>query len=158
MEWLVNNPTCPFCRLDMEGVIWRNERTALLNALEATIQLHDQTHNEGRGARRLRDFILRVTTDEEIPYEPICMTIRFLSREPGLMTNDHLRATVEWWKGKAETELFTEGMLCGFPSLTAALLDDIESHVDESPNDVAASPGRGRGRSLKSWLWRWTRP
>lgn len=152
MEWLVHNPTCPFCRFDIEGVVWRYERTALLNSLEAIIQLRDQNHQVGRGARRLRDFILRVTTDEEMPCEPICMTIRNLARGPGLMTNDYLRGILEWWNWKARTGHFTEGVLCEFPLLVAALGNDIEIHVVESPNDGAGSRYRGRGLGLRSVL------
>ena len=158
VEWLVENPTCPFCRFDLEPYVWRHERTATLNDLEGIIQLYDEDDKEGRGARRLRSFILRVTTEEEMPCEPICMTVRNLRSDPRLMTNEYLRKILSWWNMKAQTEDFTEGMLCGFPWLVAALLEDIGIHHDQSPRHIAASGGRGREFSLRSLLWRWTRP
>ena len=158
MEWLVDNPTCPFCRFDMEPTVWRNERTAILNALQTTIQLHDNTHQAGRGARRLRDFILRVTKEEEMPCEPICIAIRHLSREPGFMTNEYLKKILEWWKRQVKSGEAPMRMLYEFPILVAALVDDIRIHIHTSPDDGAASRGRGRGIGLRSLLWWWVRP
>ena len=139
LEWLVDNPTCPFCRLNFEGVVWRNERTGLIKDLEETIQLHDQTHTVGRGARRLHDFILRVTTVEGMPSEPICMTIRKLSREPASMTNDHLCDIVEWWQEMIRKERFSEAMLWELRILLRTLMNDVEIYIHESPDEIAHS-------------------
>ena len=132
-KWLSLSSTCPECRATVVTARltvleeWQEDRDAIIH--NTTMVIRDESQSTWLPALRLRDFVMRETSRDELPNRSMWGIVTALQETPWAMTNEWVELVIEGMDRKLRENLdLPEESRRDIRRLQSALALDLLNH------------------------------